>query len=361
MRTPFTPRAARRLALLCALAPVALVGGCGGGSGGPPLPRPNPNVTPVAATALGTSAFRLDNGQIGLLALNRVGTGNDITGTLRLVDTSSSNRALAAGDYPVAGTFSAPSAFVVTGNTAVDGPFTLSGVLPLTGNDGSYNFTLKSISRTGALSSNGLAGVPASTSYRATGDLTFTDFASRGPAGVEALYPFDFAPVTSSGAGAFNGAAVTTINDGNFFYSTRDNSVLPGLTVAGTRRNPNNARDNLELRINLARLSAANTIASPLAAGQRFELRNVPNSDLGYSADVLLTLNGYDYFATAGSLLIRSIGPEAVTLELSDVIVANSNSFPTDPNLFPNDGQPISTLKINGTLAATGLPTQISP
>ena len=355
-----TSRVARQLVLMCALLPAALVGGCGGSNSGPTA-RPTPTPSVVPGMAFRTSAFRLDNGQIGLLTLNFTGTGNSIVGNLHFVDASSSNPAIAAADYQVSGTLAAPSAFSVTGNTAVDGPFTLSGVLPSNSTDGSYNFTFKNISRTGRLSANGLASVPASTSYRATGALTFTDFASRGPAGVEALYPFDFAPVTPSGSGAFNGAYITTINEGNFSYSIRDNSILPGLTVSGTRINPLNARDDLKLRITIVPISYSNTIGAPLVAGQRFDLRNLPNSNLGYSADVALTLNGYDYFATSGSLLIRSIGPESVSLELSDVAVANSNSYPTDPNLFPNDGQPISTLKINGTLSATGLQTQISP
>ncbi|PQV64567.1 hypothetical protein B1R32_10460 [Abditibacterium utsteinense] len=153
---------------LCALPLVALLPGCGGGSGG--AFSPNPTAFPTAtATATATPAatpitlltearIDLGNAQTGILAASR--SGNAVSGTLtiRNTRTQAAQRGTAAlfavpsGVYPVTGTFSAPRRFTAAGRfPAPVGAFSITGMIYTSTEDGSYTITVGGQTNSGNL------------------------------------------------------------------------------------------------------------------------------------------------------------------------------------------------------------------
>ena len=347
-----TARQARAVALLCALVPAALVGGCGGGGNHGPLISATPTPTPVAGTPLRTTSFRLPGGQIGILALSR--NGNGVAGELRAFNAPGTQLLVPSGTYPVSGSFAAPNSFNVGGQVASGRNFTLAGTLPDANVGGSYNLTLGSVSYTGTLPSRSSDVIPASTPYAATGNLKFSDFVARGPVSLP-QFPFDFDGVASSGAGAFNKTPSNLGNAAAINYLLRDNLILPTLRATGVRENPANRRQDLQLEI---RAASDKTDSRSFFAGQTFDL--APAVGVSDFSIVSLTLNGFPYQSIGGSLVIKSVSSDAVTFELRDVKMANSNAIPVgDISDFPDDGKPLSTFIVNGTFENKGLQTQI--
>ena len=349
-----TARHARAVALLCALVPAALVGGCGGGSNNGPLVAATPTPTPVVGTPLRTTSFRLPGGQIGILALSRSGSGNRVAGELRAFSAPATQLLVPPGTYPISGSFAAPNSFNVSGQAASGGNFTLAGTLPDANVGGSYNLTIGSVSYTGTLPSRSSDVIPASTPYAATGNLKFSDFVARGPVSLP-QFPFDFDGVASIGAGAFNKTPTNLANASAFNYFIRDNRILPTLRATGIRENSSNRRQDLQLEI---RAASDQTDSRSFFVGQTFDLAPAPGvSDF---STVSLTLNNFVYQSIGGSLIIQSVGSDSVTFELRDVKMANSNAIAVgDTSGFPNDGQPLSTFLVNGTFENKGLQTQI--
>ena len=354
MNFAFDSRHARGLALLCALIPATLVGGCGGGgsSSGPLLPA-NPTPTPVSGTPLRTTSFRLPGGQIGILTLSQ--SGNGVAGELRAFDAPKAQLLVPSGTYPVRGAFTPPNSFKVTGQAGTGRDLTLVGTLPDANTSGSYNLTLDKISYTGTLPSRSFDVIPASTPYAATGNLKFSDFEARGPVSLP-QFPFDLVGVAPNGAGAFNKTPDNLAADASFGYIIRDNVIVPSLLASGIREDASNRRRNLKLRIEA---TPDQPDVRSFFVGQTFDL-TVPSNKSNQSV-VYLTFNDFQYLSIGGSLAIKSIGPNSATLEFRDVKMANDNSFPIgDTSGFPNDGKPLSTFLVNGTFEIKGLQTSVS-
>ena len=356
MKSFLTRRNARPFALLCALAPVALLGGCGGGSSSPALPTP----TAIPGVAVPTTALRLSQGQIAILQLTR--NGNALAGTLRVLGYGTSNSTVAPGTYPIAGDFAAPNGFSLSGRAANGSDLSLSGVLPAGNSDGSYSFTFGNVSQSGVLSAQGIVGT--TNPFAVNGDLKFSDFTARGPLNQLSDYPFDLAPITPTGTGAFNDSATPAFNNGSFQYSVRrNNAIYQSLHVQGIRTDRTNRRRNVRVTIQLDSIFAARPPL--LSVGQTFDLKIPLAANAAYGATVSVAfsnLGNFEYHSIDGTLTIVSLTPEAVNFELKNVKVANFNSFPApsgNTSAVPNDGQPISSFIVNGQFSSSGLPTLV--
>ncbi len=337
------------VALWCALMPVALLGGCGGGGSATLTPT-----TPVfSGVTLPTAVFRLPDGRPAILQLTR--NGSALAGAVRVVGDATTQSALPAGTYPVTGNFAAPGGFSLAGRAAGT-DISLSGALPSGGSDGSFNFTAGSFSNSGTLPAQGL--VPATSSYVSFGDLSFSDFTARGPRNQLSDYPFDLAPITPDGAGAFNTVATPSINNGVIQFNVGSDSTTQYLRVQGARTDAANPRRNARVTVEITPILAGQP--QLLSAGRSFDLKP-PFGASSHGATVTVSLGGFNYISSAGTLTLDSITSESASFTLRDVKVA-SNSFPSnsgDLSGFPNDGQPISSFVINGRFSAFGLPTLV--
>ena len=114
------------------------------------LPGCNGGTSPLSLRVINNMAMNLGNGQSGSLNLTVRGTG--VTGTLVIPTPPPSvgrPRAIAfqlpPGTYNLAGTFTAPLGFNVTGSFLDGGgqtvAFTITGTLPTTTEPGSFTFT----------------------------------------------------------------------------------------------------------------------------------------------------------------------------------------------------------------------------
>ena len=231
-------------------------------------------------------------------------------------------------------------------------------MLPINDNDGSYNFTSGSVSSSGVLP--GRSFVPATSDYVAYGDLQFSDFTARGPDQM-ADYPFDLAPVTPNGAGAFNTVETPRIDNGVFVYAMRGDAVVQTLLLQGTRIDANNARRNVNVNIRFD----PSVISQPqaLTAGRSFDLQ--PRSSAGSSHAVSVSVNfgSFSYAAQSGTLTIDSLTSQAVSLTLKDVKVTNSTSFPANAgtvNGAPNEST-ISNFVVNGKFSTAGITAFVRP
>lgn len=181
-------------AALAALSASLVAAGCNGdNNGGPgPVPAPiftatpgattgaTPGVTPgatarptVRPTAGPTAApttvpaqsfaapIRFPNGQNGTLNLRVAGTsvtGNVVVRALGVARLQQTSFAIAAGTYPISGTFTPPRGFTVRGSfPAPIGSFTISGTLPTATQAGAYTLTA------GGQTVSGIVPVPGAT------------------------------------------------------------------------------------------------------------------------------------------------------------------------------------------------------
>ena len=348
-------RKPRLLALWCALLPLTLLGGCGGGGGnGSSLQTPSPTVAPNIAFPV--RALRLPGGQLAILNLSL--NGNALAGTLRAVDDVTAQSALPAGIYPVTGDFAAPGGFSLSSRGAGAG-FSLSGVLPINDDDGSYNFSNGSASGSGVLPARGF--VPATSDYVTFGDLQFSDFTASGPAQI-ADYPFDLAPVTPGGAGAFNTVEMPRIDNGVFLYETRGDAIIQTLLLQGKRIDATNARRNARVSVRFD----PTTFSQPqaLREGQIFDLQlRSPAANSSHAVTVVVNVGGLNYQSQAGTVKIDSLSSQTVSLTLKDVKVTNSTSFPTNVGNAggtPNEST-ISDFVVNGRFSSFGITAFVRP
>ena len=343
----------RHFALLCALMPAALIGGCGGGAGVTPI---GPQQPTFPGTDLRNAAFRLDNGQIGLFSLRR--DGNAVAGTLRILDAATSQPKIPSGTTALTGNFADPGSFSVTGN---GGNLTLNGTLPTAATPGTYSLITGNISRSGTLFYSGLPDVAASTPYGASGDLTFSNVKALGANDFSPNARISFASVTPTGAGAFV-TAPADLNypgGGEFYYSIENSINSQTLRATGTRVNVANLREDFLVTFGLGTRDSA----LPLFVGQTFDLSNSQTGDLPISNSVSANFasDKIPYQSVSGLITIKSIGPESVALELSDVVLVTNliSQNPGDTRPLPNDGQPTGSVTINGSFVANGLRTLV--
>lgn len=294
--------------------------------------------------------------------MNLTHAGTAAYGTLRVFNGTASDSSLAAGLYPVFGGFADPVTFNVQNQNVGDNKFTLSGNLPRGFSNGDFNFSIGKVSQNGILSAQG--EVNAANPFAVNADLRFSDFTARGPLNQLSDYPFDLAPITPTGAGAFNDPVTSAFNNGAFGYSVYNNVLYQGLRVQGARTDRANQRRNARVTIEVNPHLTGKPFL--LSVGQTFDLKIPISDNADYDATVSVAfgdLSGFNYQSIAGKLTIKSITSEAINFELSNVKVANSNAFPTSPSVnisgFPNDGQPISSFIVNGNFASSGLPSSV--
>lgn len=328
-----------RLALLSALVPMAaLISGCGGGNGAGPNSSNNTPTTsptfvapspgsPIFPTVTAPKTFLLlPSGQIAALDLTR--NGGAAQGTLRVFNGKASNSSLDAGVYPLSGAFSAPTAFSVQSASTDVNRFTLSGSLPQDSKNGAFNFSLGKFNSVGTLLAPGQTVFPVSTPYVAVADLQFSNFTSSDPNAVAPL------SVTPTGPAALS----RTLRNGAFGYEILGDNISPRLDLQGTRPSFAAPNQQLEIAISLSP-PASPTQANPnlLSAGQSF---NLTPGVLTSGATPIININyaGRNYSNTSGTLNIKSVSLESVTLEFTNVRVATN-------------GIPANSFVINGTFA----------
>ena len=350
----------RHFALVGALTSSAFVGGCGGGNGnGVPTSTPIPTPTFIGPSTgspnqptitIPRTLLRLPSGQIAALDLTR--SGGLAQGSLRVFNGMASNSSLDAGVYAVSGAFAAPSTFNVQGPETEANRFTIAGNLPAGGFNSDLTFTQGKFTGKGTLLSSNQQPILASTAYVATGDLRFTDFTTRGPAQL-ADYPFDLTPITPTGPDAFTAATGFPTNNGTFGNIVNGDTLTQNLRITGTRNQGFSSRRNAQVTVQIT--PAFSNRSQLLSAGQSYDL------SASSGALVIVDLNGFNYLSNSGTLTITSLGPEAASFELKNVRV-DTGFIPStgDVTAFPTDGQPISTLLVNGTLAATGVGSNVS-
>ena len=212
---------------------------------------------------------------------------------------------------------------------AVRGRLSLSGTLPTNTTEGTYDLVYNGVRRTGVLSGQSLPDFEGLVPYRTIGDLQFTDFQSRGSQNSAAPFSIDFVPVTPTGANAFNGVPDNQPNTGVFGYSFENSPGSQGVFASGTRTNRSNNRQNIQVAIQIN--AGGPTLESRpglLKVGQIFDL-TLPRPDPGlFSGSVFVTANEYRHSSIGGTMRIRSIGPDSISVELRDVTVANDSTAP---------------------------------
>ncbi len=182
------------LALLSALVPfAALVSGCGGGgnSAGPTSPTPSPTFigsstgTPNFPTiAVPETLLLLPGGELGFLNLKR--TGGSAEGDLRVPSGISSSSSLAPGVYPLSGVISNATVFSASNQGVGDAKFTLAGNLAAVNGGGNITFARGKFSTPARILIDG-GRLPASTPYRESADLTFSNIRSLNPIAIGPL------------------------------------------------------------------------------------------------------------------------------------------------------------------------------
>ena len=344
----------RHLALLSALLPAAtLVSGCGGSNGGgptaaTPLPAPTfigpatgpgsfPTITAPEVTLV------LPGGELGVLDLKSPGNStNGATGTLRVLSGVSSPNSLAPGTYALSGVFSTTAAFNVATQNLGAQNFSISGNVP-TGiaPRGIYILKRGTVNNAVQVLVNEDGFTRASTPYTPSADLTFSDVKSFGPVDLSPNASIDFAPVTRSGPNSF-GFADTTVFGAFFHFQTENNPTDLAFDVTGTRRNPANPRQYLNLSIRSG-------YKTPFTLGQIIDLSNPRANPV--QVDVVVaqfTPGGPSYVSTGGTITVKDFGAEKLSLELRDVVLVTDSGSPTP-------GQPTGTVTLNGIFDATGI------
>ena len=310
----------QNLALLSALLPLAAIaGGCGGGNGGPttvatPAPTfigPSTGTPVLPTTPIPRVLLRLPSGQIAALDLTR--TGGVAQGTLRVLTGTASTNSLDVGAYAVTGAFAAPTAFSVQGPASAPNRFSLSGNVPQNDRNEGLTFTQGKFTGTGSLLAPNSTTFPGSAPYTTIGDLQFTNFTSLVTG---ALPPVS---VTPTGPAALTASPTT----GVFGYEILGDQISPRLDLEGARAGFNLPGQRLSIFTRITPASPSQANPNLLSVGQTFSL--TPGAlNSGSVASLSIGYAGRNYLSNSGTLTIRNIGVESVTLAYNNVRVATN-------------------------------------